>query len=115
MAYIRISVNYSYLKNFNQAKKYLEKALLLINKVSERERYLILGYKSSTLADYPQEAIEHYKELLKLYPDDIEGIIYLGSLYRNLEKWDLAYEQFNKAIRIDKTNEMGYNSRRYSA
>lgn len=108
MAYTQISINYFYLNNFDQAKKYLEKALLLIDKVSERERFLILGYKSSTLADYPQEAIEHYKELLKIYADDIEGIIYLGSLYRNLEKWDLAYEQFNKAIKIDKTNEIGY-------
>jgi tetratricopeptide (TPR) repeat protein len=48
------------------------------------------------MEDSYKKAIETYIEMLQYYPDDEEGNIYLGAIYRNLEEWDLASERFNK-------------------
>lgn len=97
LAYSRISENYYYLGDSVNGSRYLQKALSLLNRVSEREYYLIQGHASSGAA----EAVENYKKLLDLYPDDPEGNAYLGALYRQMEEWDLAEEKFKQAAAAD--------------
>jgi len=101
MAYKQMSVNYSYIGNSQQTRQYLETALTLLDRVSLREKYLIRGYNAIVMKNSPQEAIENFQELLTLYPDDVDGLVHLGSVYRNTEEWDLALEQFEKVLRID--------------
>jgi tetratricopeptide (TPR) repeat protein/predicted Ser/Thr protein kinase len=110
LAYSKIADNYYYLGFPDKARQYIEKALSLINRVSERDRYLIQGYSASTLNDSPREAIASYQKLLSLYPNDEEGYELLGALYRNLEEWDLAAEQFEKMLRIDPRAELAYEN-----
>lgn len=103
LAYKRISENYHYLGEIDQAKKYAQIAFSLLDRdrVSARERHLIEGWAYTILEDSPNRAIESYKKLLQDYPDDEDGNIYLGGIYRQMEEWDLAIEQFEKVRKIN--------------
>ena len=103
LAYKRISENYHYLGEIDQAKKYAQMALSLLDqdRVSVRERHLIEGWAFTILEDSPDKAIQSYKKLLQDYPDDEDGNVYLGGIYRQMEEWDLAIEQFEKVQKIN--------------
>jgi len=103
LAYKRISENYHYLGEIDQAKKYAQMAFSLLNqdRVSVRERHLIEGWAFTILEDSLDKAIESYKKLLQDYPDDEDGNVYLGGIYRQMEEWDLAIEQFEKVQKIN--------------
>jgi tetratricopeptide (TPR) repeat protein len=105
LAYWSMAENYIYLGRMDRAKEFLEKALSLKERISPRERALIEGLQASIFQDNPLEAEEQYRQLLKLYPDDIESNLYLGSLYRNLEEWDLAEERFEKVLGLTSEEE----------
>jgi tetratricopeptide (TPR) repeat protein len=98
MAYSLLAGNYGYLGYVEEEKKYLKKAQALLDRVSLRERYFIEA-EIHVLENSPQKAIENYQELLKIYPDDTDGIAELGGKYRFIEEWDLALEQFEKLIK----------------
>jgi tetratricopeptide (TPR) repeat protein len=103
IAYKRISENYHYLDNIDQAKNYARKALDLLeqDRASLRERHLIEGWALTILEDSYDKAIETYEKLLQSYPDDEDGNTYLGAIYRNMEKWDLAIERFEKVLNLN--------------
>ena len=102
-AYRRISENYYYIGSIDQAKKYIQTALSLLepDKVSVKERLFIRGFANTILKDSPEEAMKNYKELLEYYPDDEEGNLYLGGIYRQMEEWDLAIERFEKIRKVN--------------
>ena len=97
LAYRKLSENFVYLGNVEQENIYLQKALSLLNRVSERDYYLIQGFA----ADRIEVQVDNYKKLLSLYPDDVEANILLGALYRNIEEWDLAQERAEKVLEIE--------------
>ena len=101
LAYWKLAENYDYLENPDLAKKNIEKALSLLDRVSLRDRYLIQGYAAYRLENAPVKAIESYKKLLTLYPNDEAGLSYLGSIYRNMEEWDAAVEQFETILKLN--------------
>ncbi|MCK4805480.1 MAG: tetratricopeptide repeat protein, partial [Spirochaetes bacterium] len=74
------------------------KAFELSDRVSERERYIIhadyYGLSEKTL----DKAIEAFKKLLELYPDDPIGNNNLGLLYFEVEKFDKAVERYKLNI-----------------
>ncbi len=96
MAFLAIYVNFEYLGQPELSREYLEKARSLSHRVSEREYYLIQG-----TAALPEKAIENYKNILELYPDDLTANGLIGALYRNMEEWDLALERFKKIVDVD--------------
>jgi tetratricopeptide (TPR) repeat protein len=93
-----------------RGKAHLKKALEAADagRVSLREHYLIQGFYAALSSPSVQDALDLYQKLLALYPDDVEGNVFLGSLYRNIEEWDLAEERFETARRIDTYNESVY-------
>jgi len=110
MAYQALAESYSYLGDYYQQVKYLKKALALVDRVSERDRYLIQGFASILLDDSPLPAIESYKKLTELYPQDENGYAYLGSIYRNNEEWNLAIEQYEKILKINSRSMTPYDN-----
>ena len=99
MAYRGMAVAFSNLGYFSDRKVYIQKALELSDRVSDRERYWIQAdYYSSSETTY-DKAIEAYNKLLQLYPDDLKGNNGLGNLYSNLEEWDKAMERFEVLIK----------------
>lgn len=113
LAYQDIAMCYAYLGYPEQVKSYSLKALDLLDHVSDRERYLIQGnYYNVVESDY-EKTIQIYKELLSVYPDDEEGNMILGSVYRNLEEWDLALALFEKVLGNNVSYELGYHNLSY--
>lgn len=104
MAYKQISANHLMLGQSEQARNAVEMAMLNIDRVSLREKYLIHGLQTNVFDQSPKKAISYYTELLKIYPDDLEGNTYLGSIYRNLEEWELAKDSFERALITDNQN-----------
>lgn len=94
MAYRTMAYAYGTLGYSDEQKKYLQKALELKDRISERERYLIEGDFYRHRERTAGLAIEAYTKLLKLYPDEWRGNINLGILYHDLEEWDKAIERF---------------------
>ena len=94
MAYRSMAMSYANLGSESENKDFLKKALDHAERVSDRERYLIMGdfYKLSEATF--DEAIDAYLKLLKVYPDDLIGNNNLGNLYSSLEQWDNAIERF---------------------
>jgi len=98
MAYRGMSISYFNLGQVHEQKKAIQKAIELSYRVSERERYLIQGtfyIWSETTYD---KAIDVYKELLDVYPEDYVAKANLGWLYLNIEEWDKVIEVFQEVI-----------------
>ena len=108
MAYLALAWNYEYLAQPEKSKEALDKARALTHRVSEREYYLIQGAASP-----PEEAIEYYKKILELYPDDLNANGLIGALYRNMEEWDLAFERFKKVVDVDKNQATAFENLAY--
>ncbi|MCK5057247.1 MAG: protein kinase [Candidatus Aminicenantes bacterium] len=104
MAYRRLAVNHIDTGKYKMAKEYLQKALEFDDRVSERERYLIRVLDYKILKNSCEKALETCKELLRNYPDDEEGKIILGSIYRSLEDWEEAEEQYKNILETNKTS-----------
>jgi serine/threonine protein kinase/tetratricopeptide (TPR) repeat protein len=113
LAYRKISLNFDYMGDDANSKKYLEEAMKHLDRVSDRERYLILGYYGQHFSASIAQPLQSYEELLKIYPDDIDGNVQLGSVYRNIEEWDKSLERFEKVLSIEDANVFGIQNRVY--
>ncbi len=102
MAYRGLAVAHGNMRSGNMQRESISKAMALVDRVSERERYLIQGqYHYSDPGSYDR-AIQSYKKLLELYPDDPIGTNQLGMIYRHLEEWDKAVEYLELAYAVKK-------------
>jgi len=97
-AYRYISAAYGSLYRFSESKKYIQKALELKDRVSDREGLVIEGSYFRGSEKTFDKAIEAYTKLLELYPEALDGIIGLGAIYLNIEEWDKAIERCETAI-----------------
>ncbi|MCK4836751.1 MAG: protein kinase, partial [Candidatus Aminicenantes bacterium] len=99
MAYRYLAINYSHLRIYDLRKQYLKKALLFLDRLTLKERYKIqAAYIDLTEFSY-LKPVEIYKDLLKHYPEDAEAMIWIGSVYRNLEEWDESIKWFDKVLK----------------
>jgi tetratricopeptide (TPR) repeat protein/tRNA A-37 threonylcarbamoyl transferase component Bud32 len=57
----------------DEAEQLWKKALALLDRMTERERYRILGNYYSRVVRNPEKAIENFTRLLELYPADAAG------------------------------------------
>jgi len=102
MAYRSMGMSYDYRGFIAEGKKHLKKAVDLSGRLSERERYIILGSFYTSSDNTYDKAIEAYQKLLELYPDDKYGNNNLGLLYRSIEEWDKAVERYQ--VRLQSKN-----------
>ena len=101
LAYRQISENYHYMGKIDQAQKYATTALSMKQKVSKRDGYLLEGWAHTILEESYKNAENIYLEMIQNYPDDEDANIYLGAIYRNMEKWVLAQERFEKILSVN--------------
>ncbi len=69
-----------------------QKAFELRDRVSDRERFLIEGDYYWSSEKTLDKAIEAYRGVLELYPDESIAITNLGGVYGDLEEWDISLE-----------------------
>jgi tetratricopeptide (TPR) repeat protein len=91
--------------NIDKRNEYLSNALKIIkenpDRVPIRQHYLIQAYIAYMIDLEHEQAIEHYKRLLDLYPEDVEVNQLIGARYRVMEKWEPALEWFEKNLSTD--------------
>jgi serine/threonine protein kinase/Tfp pilus assembly protein PilF len=99
LAYQLMSLNYGNLGLAQEKKTCFQKVLELGNRLCEKRLYLIQGEYYMESEETFKEAIEAYTRLLELYPDHLNGNLFLGTIYRNIEELDKAlscFEQYRK-------------------
>ncbi len=99
MAYRSIAVSYNNLFLFAERKKYMQKALEHVDRLSERERYIIEGdYYWDSEATF-DKTITAYKKILELYPEDMIVNHNLAAIYGFIEDYDKAIERYEVCTR----------------
>ncbi len=101
LAYMQIAIDYDYIGEYDNFRRSLQKALELADRVSEKDRYSIQAFAAYVLNESPLPAIEIYKKIIKIYPGDEGAYAQLGVIYRNLEEWELAIDQYEKVQMIN--------------
>jgi tetratricopeptide (TPR) repeat protein/tRNA A-37 threonylcarbamoyl transferase component Bud32 len=109
MAYRSMGVSYDSRGFVAEGRKHLKKAVELSNRLSERERYIILGSFFMSSDSTYDKAIDAYQKLLELYPDDRLGNQNLGSVYASIEEWDKAIEKYQVAFQSKNADLFSYS------
>jgi tetratricopeptide (TPR) repeat protein/tRNA A-37 threonylcarbamoyl transferase component Bud32 len=73
MAHLSLAQAYNILGNEKESRLHLAQAIKGIDRVSERERYLIRATDWSSRLE-EEKALEQYRMLTELYPDDVDGL-----------------------------------------
>jgi len=117
MAYSILGACYENLGQFAQQKESLDEAFRLKDRMPPREYYLIQGsYYAQSEATYPK-AIEMYKKVLDIYPDDYLANHRLAYTYGTLlGELNLAIEQYSRILKSRPRDLLIYNNvaREYS-
>ncbi len=98
MAYSSMAMAYWNKGYYSEQRIYRKKAMEFEDRLSDREKFLVQAdYYRFSERTY-DKAIEAYKKLLQLYPDDWIGNNYLGHMYMSIEEWEKAIERFEVNI-----------------
>lgn len=76
----------------------------------EPQAYFHRGYSSYYLKNY-QAAIDDFKELYRLNPNNVDGPYALGRTFYQLEKYTESIDYFSLAIQVDPSYAAAYNDR----
>ena len=88
-------------------KEAIARAVKLIDKAPEKERYLI-RVQDALSREEPQPAIALLKEVLVLYPDDKEANYLLGDYAYHQEDFETARNSLQKVLSMDPQNERAH-------
>jgi serine/threonine protein kinase/tetratricopeptide (TPR) repeat protein len=102
LAYVRLSTVYRNLGDIANTRSNMDKAIGLIDHVTDRERYTLLGVRAAYDEDF-EEAIDNFLVLTKLYPKDATGHFYLALSYFLDRKFDVALTEARKSTALDPT------------
>ena len=109
MAYRSMGMSYDNRGLVAEGRKHLKKAVELSSRLSERERYIILGSFFMSSDNTYDKAIEAYQKLLEIYPDDKSANHNLGSVYASIEEWDKAIEKYQVAFQSKNADLFDYS------
>jgi tetratricopeptide (TPR) repeat protein len=99
-AYAGMGVIYTIFKDERNAKDAYEKAVKLVDRMTEREKYRTLGTYYMSVARNYEKAIENYEMLVKLFPADDGGHANLGLAYLYTGNVQRAIEEVRKVLQI---------------
>ncbi len=98
------------------AKGYFEhfnKALALVDRVSEGEKMMILGAQAGNSADVMKQR-EIYTKLVETYPNDERAHNLLGTNYFGQQEWTRSIEEYKTVTKIDPQYSQAYNQLGYA-
>lgn len=110
MAYLSLAADQSNLKTFFE---YYNKALSLLDNVSEGERMIILARQARLNSD-PQREGELLRNMVALYPKSERAHNLLGNFMFEQQDFQAAIKEFTMAIEINKDFSSPYNMLGYS-
>jgi len=97
MAFRILAAAYSNKGNIEKYREFIQRAMELSDRISDREKYVIQGTYYLRSEKTWDKAREAYHKLLDLYPDDIYGNANLPNMYHRIGKNDKAIELAEKA------------------
>ncbi|MEA1895075.1 MAG: tetratricopeptide repeat protein, partial [Euryarchaeota archaeon] len=102
--YMSLAISYLKLQDFESGKVYFEKTLEVRRKLND-DMGMSIDYKRfgdfyAFKREY-NEAIEYYKEAIRIDPDDAAARNNLGNLLKDQGRYDEAEKEYREAIRID--------------
>lgn len=100
LAYSKLGLTYSNLRNDDKAEQFSRKAVDLSEKLPPQERYLIEANYAQVSNDN-RKAVESYENLAKVLPDDVDVHFHLGALYETTGAYDKARVELAKVLAID--------------
>jgi serine/threonine protein kinase/Flp pilus assembly protein TadD len=104
MAYRSMAISYSSLGRRTKTKELLQKALILADRLSDRERYRIEADFYSRSEKTFDKAFEAYEKLLEIYPDEGGARHNLAVLYAAIDEDKKAIEHYEILIKKYKTD-----------
>jgi len=104
------NLSYGNLSQFAKSKENYEQAFRFKDRMPPREYYIIQGsYYGQSEATLPK-AIEMYKKILDIYPDDYLGNHMLAVAYTRSWERNLAIEQYSKILKRRPKDLLIYNN-----
>jgi len=82
-------------------------------RVSEGEKHMVLGLDAAMKGN-AEEVLAHYKELVRLFPNDERAHTLLGNLHFGRQEYDAAVKEFVRATAIDPSFSQPYNQLGYA-
>jgi len=110
MAYLNFSFNQPTAKGFFEQ---LDKAVALADKVSEGERFWILGFQAGVNGN-PAKQKEYYQKLVAAYPEDERAHNLLGNYFFGQQEFAQAIEEYKKVTAIAPNFSPPYNQLGYA-
>ena len=89
------------------------RAAALAGRVSEGEKHMVLGLDAAMKGNV-EEVLAHYKELVRLFPNDERAHTLLGNLHFGRQEYDAAVKEFVRATAIDPSFSQPYNQLGYA-
>ena len=80
------------------------------DRLTERERYLVVASYHSVVTGDVDQQISAYRTLLDLYPDDTYGLNNIGVVYTGLRNRERAVEYASKALAIDSSFSLHFSN-----
>ncbi len=98
--------------NVKDIFEYLNKAVSLIDRVSEGEKLLIIGMQAGLNRDFKKQ-LDNFKLLVEKYPEDEYALYHLGNIYFAQQQYEEAIKNYKELIKINKNfapvyNQLGY-------
>ena len=89
------------------------RAAALAGRVSEGEKHMVLGLDAAMKGNV-EEVLAHYKELVRLFPNDERAHTLLGNLHFGRQEYDVAVKEFVRATAINPSFSQPYNQLGYA-
>jgi tetratricopeptide (TPR) repeat protein len=97
-----------------EARRLIARAMLHVEKVSQKEKHYIRGLEAYGNREYTK-AIDELRKIVVRYPDEKEAYWTMGWIYfRNLQQFEKAFLNFDKALEIDPQYKVVYNDLAYA-
>jgi tetratricopeptide (TPR) repeat protein len=104
-AYAGLALSTAHLGRREESAGYWKKALSLLDRMTEREKYRTLGVYYRTVAHNNEKAIETLTALVTAYPADATGYNNLGVAYFATRNFPMAFEAGRRAVELSPKRE----------
>lgn len=101
------ATNKMFFEEFNKARA-------LVNRVSDAERFQILGFEAGGIAGDPMTQRDYYTRLVKMYPNDERAHNLLAGHYFGLLDYPQAVVEYEKATKVNPDFSQPYNQMGYA-
>jgi tetratricopeptide (TPR) repeat protein len=91
-----------------------DKARALVNRVSDAERYQILGFEAGAINGDPISQRDYFTKLVNLYPNDERAHDILGGHHFGQQDYSRAVTEYEKATKINPSLSQSYNQMGYA-